>query len=88
MEDLSDPYFTLEFWSSIHGDFDDPFLRTSEDVDAAVEGLQRREWQPSDGDASTTYLLRWLPIDEARRVSLDAFGLDLTAERRRRKRLG
>ena len=58
---LSDPYMTLEFWTSIHGEFDDPFLWTSEDVNAAVEALQRGEW-PFDQDASTTY-----PAEVARR---------------------
>ena len=83
---LSDPYMTLEFWTSIHGEFDDPFLWTSEDVNAAVEALQRGEW-PFDQDASTTYRLRWLDVNESRRVSADVFGLDVATERRRRNRL-
>ena len=83
---LSDPWFTLEMWSSIHGEFEDTFLS---DIESAVEGLQRGEWPvwpTSDRDAST-YLLRWLDIHEASRVSVEVFDLDLAEERRRRKRL-
>jgi hypothetical protein len=83
---LSDACLTLEVWSSIDGEFDESFLVADEDVDAAVEGLRRGEWQVG-GAASTTYLLRWLDLDESRRVSVDVFGVDLEAEQRRRKRL-
>ena len=84
---LSDPSLTLEFWSYVHGEFDDQFLSNIEDVDAAVEVLQRGQWPPLGWDASTTYRLRWLDSDESRRVSAGVFGLDLEAERRERKRL-
>jgi hypothetical protein len=83
---LSDACLTLEVWSSIDGEFDESILVAVEDVDAAVDGLRRDEWQVG-GTASTTYLLRWLDLDESRRVSADVFGVDLEAERRRRKRL-
>jgi hypothetical protein len=83
---LSEVCLTLEVWSSIDGEFDESFLFAVEDVDAAVENLRRGEWQVG-GTASTTYLLRWLDLDESRRVSADVFGVDLEAERRRRKRL-
>jgi hypothetical protein len=77
---------TLEIWSYINGEFRESFLFEDGDVDAAVEGLRRGEWQ-ADGTASTTYLLRWIDPDESCRVSADVFGVDLQAERRRRKRL-
>jgi hypothetical protein len=87
-KNLSDPFVTLEFWSEIDGEFDDPFLGSAEEVNAAVERLQRAEWPPwsaDDGD-EPTYRLRWLDIDESSRVAADVFELDLSAERRRRKR--
>jgi hypothetical protein len=83
---LPDACLTLEVWSSIDGEFDESLLFAVEDVDAAVEGLRRGEWQVG-GTACTTYLLRWLDLDESRGVSADLFGVDLEAERRRRKRL-
>jgi hypothetical protein len=64
---LSNACLTLEVWSSIDGEFDESFLFADEDVDAAVEGLRRGEWQMG-GAASTTYLLRWLDLDESRRI--------------------
>lgn len=84
---LSAPSLTLEFWSYVHGEFDDQFLSNIEDVDAAVEVLQRGQWPPLGWDALTTYRLRWLDIDQSRRASAEVFGLDLEAERRIRKRL-
>ena len=81
-----DPYLTLEVWSSIDGKFEDRFFYHSEEVDAAVNYLQRGEWQPVGQHASSTYLLRWLDTDESHRVSAEVFGLDLAAERRRQKR--
>lgn len=83
---LSDPHMTLEIWSYIDGEFEETFLS---DVGGAVDRLQRGEWPvwPADDDDARTYLLRWLDADESRRVSIEAFGLDLDEERRRRKRI-
>ena len=82
---LSHPHMTLEIWSYIDGEFEDTFLS---DVGGAVERLQRGEWPlwPTPEDDARTYLLVWLGIDESRRVSMEAFGLDLDQERRRRQR--
>lgn len=82
---MSHPKMTLEVWSHIDGEFDDTFLY---DIGDAVERLQRGEWPvwPTRDDDARTYLLVWLGIDESRRVSMEAFGLDLDQERRRRKR--
>jgi hypothetical protein len=41
---------------------------------------------PTPEDDARTYLLVWLGIDESRRVSMEAFGLDLDQERTRRQR--
>jgi hypothetical protein len=83
---LSDPQFTLEIWSVIHGEFEDTFLS---DIESAVEGLQRGEWPlwPTLDQDASTYQLRWLDIDESRRVFTEVFDLDLAEQRRRRKRL-
>jgi hypothetical protein len=83
---LSDPYLTLEVLSSINGEFADSFFSSSEDVDGAVAFLQRGQWQPVAQQHSATYVLRWLDAGQSCRVSAEAFGLDLAAERRRRKR--
>jgi hypothetical protein len=84
---LSHPHMTLEIWSYIDGEFEDTFLS---DVGGAVERLQRGEWPvwpTDDDDDARTYLLRWLDAEESRRVSREAFGLDVDEERRRRKRI-
>ena len=66
---LSDPHVTLEFWSSIRGEFDDGFLADDKNVDAEVTGLQRGEWRTFDKEP-TTYSLRWLdPRKGTRSVS-------------------
>jgi hypothetical protein len=83
---LSDPCPALELWSFIDGKWDESFLLDVDEVDAAVEDLERGQWQSFASTGSTTLLLRWLGVDESSRVAADVFGVDFKAERRRRLR--